>query len=159
MQRNLEISSEKNNNSRITFEKLLYSLISSIDFLRVTSHQWLELWRIRRKKIIRRGAIPWWIVPLPSYRVGPVYSIEYFIELSSRHLSARAVCSCSRMQRGRPVKGNATLSTAFRSFFLWSSSYDWQLLWELANLLIEAELWDILYLPGILFLNRILWEI
>lgn len=118
MQRNLEISSEKNNNSRITFEKLLYSLISSIDFLRVTSHQWLELWRIRRKKIIRRGAIPWWIVPLPSYRVGPVYSIEYFIELSSRHLSARAVCSCSRMQRGRPVKGNATLSTAFRSFFL-----------------------------------------
>lgn len=61
-------------------------LISSIDFLRVTSHQCLELWRIRGKKIIRRGAIPLWIVSFPpvclSYRVGPVYSIEY---LSSFH--------------------------------------------------------------------------
>lgn len=86
----------KYNNEATEFENLFQEkmtnsrnfciLISSIDFLRVTSHQCLELWRIRGKKIIRRGAIPLWIVSFPpvclSYRVGPVYSIEY---LSSFH--------------------------------------------------------------------------
>ena len=45
-----------------------------------------------------------------SYRVGPVYP-TVLIELSSRRLSASAVCSCPRMQRSRPVKGNATIAT------------------------------------------------
>lgn len=42
------------------------------------------------------------------YRVDPVYSAVP-IELSSRHLSARAVCSCWRMQRSRPAKENAAI--------------------------------------------------
>lgn len=45
-----------------------------------------------------------------SYRVDPVYP-TVLIELSSRRLSATAVCSCPRMQRSRPVKGNATIAT------------------------------------------------
>lgn len=98
-----------------------YILISSIDFLRVTSHQCLELWRIRRKKIIRDTLVDRFLPPrVFVVSCWPRLFHRVLIELSSRHLSARTVCSCSRMQRGRPFKGDATnpmANTVFESFF------------------------------------------
>lgn len=157
MQQSLEISSKKNNSSWITFEKLLYSLISSIDFLRVTSHQWLELWRIRRKKIIQRGAIPWWIVPLPARRIVlapfiPSSTLSSFHRVTYQPVLSVRVHECN-------AAGQLKGTQRYPSLFLWLATPMTRLI-ELANSLIEAELWDILYLPGILFLNRIFkWDI
>lgn len=126
MQQSLEISSKKNNSSWITFEKLLYSLISSIDFLRVTSHQWLELWRIRRKKIIQRGAIPWWIVPLPARRIVlapfiPSSTLSSFHRVTYQPVLSVRVHECNAAGQ---LKGTQRYPRLFDL-----SSYDWQLLW------------------------------
>lgn len=58
----------------------------------------------------RHSTIPRWLVspaPFVVHRAGPVY-FPAPIGLSSRHLSASAVCPCPcpRMQRKRVVKGN-----------------------------------------------------
>lgn len=71
---------------------------------RVMAYSWKENYTAWRDTLVDRFLPPRVFVvsrwPRLFHRV--------LIELSSRHLSARAVCSCSRMQRGRPVKGNAT---------------------------------------------------
>lgn len=83
-QRSLKISSKKNNNSRIT-EKLLYSNFVHRFPPRVTSRHASSYGVFVERKLHGVARYPGGSFPPPvclSYRVGPVYSIEY---LSSFH--------------------------------------------------------------------------